>query len=124
MPLYDCLRQCVSYSLLVDFFQFWVYLKIASFHRFLTEGTSFISPPESRIKTSPTMPTPVLVEENGVLVEKLVYNPVEREWCFTPNSIDAKVSHGEANLRQMLVIQNASKMMCPMILAVIKIDQM
>ena len=58
---------------------------------FLSEGTSFISPPESRVTTSDTLPTVILVEEGGVLVEQLVMNPVERDWCFTPNSIDARV---------------------------------
>jgi hypothetical protein len=59
--------------------------------RFLSEGTTFISPPESRVRTSDTLPTKTLVEENGVLVEKEVMNPVQRNWCFEPNSIDAKV---------------------------------
>ena len=60
--------------------------------RFLTEGTSFIAPPASRVTVSETLPTIKLVEKNGVLVEELVMNPVERNWCFAPNSIDARVS--------------------------------
>ena len=58
---------------------------------FLTEGTGFISPPETRVVVSATLPTIALVEKNGVLVETLVRNPVERNWCFTPNSIDARM---------------------------------
>ena len=57
---------------------------------FLTEGTNFISPPESRVVASEVLPTVKLVEENGILVETLVMNPVERNWCFEPNSIDAR----------------------------------
>ena len=60
--------------------------------RFLSEGTSFIAPPASRVTVSKTLPTIKLVEKNGVLVETLVMNPVERNWCFAPNSIDARVS--------------------------------
>ena len=63
-----------------------------SLYRFLSEGTSFIAPPASRVTVSKTLPTVKLVERNGVLVEEKVMNPVERNWCFAPNSVDARVS--------------------------------